>query len=253
VRSAALMRKRAVGGCKLVVLALSTVMFTHTQGIASAANEPADSTTLSNTLNLHAPDRPLGLSTFDGRAEPAAGNPLWAVPLRVLTATSERPLFSPSRRPPPAAVAAVPSAAAVRAPARPAAPDHPLLTLLGTVIGTSEGIGVFVDQQNKTVIQLKDGQEHDGWTLQSVHERDVVFADGKRAAVLALPARSDADRPENAALVSAAAPSGTWMDGDGQMISPPVSPKYGQANSRALPAATWTDGDGRVISPPQKN
>src|ERR1700742_846990 len=36
---------------------------------------------------------------------PLSGNPLWSVPLSVLTATQERPIFSASRRPPPRAVA----------------------------------------------------------------------------------------------------------------------------------------------------
>src|SRR4051812_9399513 len=34
-----------------------------------------------------------------------SGNPLWSVPLSMLTATQERPIFSASRRPPPRAVA----------------------------------------------------------------------------------------------------------------------------------------------------
>ena len=37
---------------------------------------------------------------------PPSGNPLWSVPLSVLTATRERPVFSASRRPMPPAVAA---------------------------------------------------------------------------------------------------------------------------------------------------
>src|SRR5580693_3741706 len=37
-----------------------------------------------------------------------SGNPLWAVPLSVLTATQERPIFSASRRPPQRAVVAMP-------------------------------------------------------------------------------------------------------------------------------------------------
>ena len=43
-----------------------------------------------------------------------SANPLWAIPLTQLSATRERPIFSPSRRPPPAAVAAEP--AIVKAP-----------------------------------------------------------------------------------------------------------------------------------------
>src|ERR1700739_4453914 len=57
------------------------------------------------------------------------GNPLWGIPLRVLTATRERPLFSPSRRPPaPPAVAAPAPPPRPVAAAKPPEPDHPLLT-----------------------------------------------------------------------------------------------------------------------------
>jgi len=38
------------------------------------------------------------------------GNPLWAIPLDSLTITRDRPLFTPSRRAPVPAVAAVPRA-----------------------------------------------------------------------------------------------------------------------------------------------
>src|SRR5258708_33146709 len=37
----------------------------------------------------------------------STGNPLWAVPLDALSMTRERPLFSPSRRPPPPVVVAL--------------------------------------------------------------------------------------------------------------------------------------------------
>lgn len=49
-----------------------------------------------------------------GRELPA--NPLWAIPLKQLSNTRERPIFSPSRRPPAPAVAGPPPPAAVRSP-----------------------------------------------------------------------------------------------------------------------------------------
>jgi general secretion pathway protein N len=117
------------------------------------------------------------------------GNPLWAIPIGDLSETQARPLFSPSRRPP--------SPPVVAAPARPAnsgapskrEPDHPLLTLLGTIVSHSVEIGVFVDEASHDVIRLKAGDAHEGWTLSSVVRRAAFFQkEGYRAATLALPA-----------------------------------------------------------------
>src|SRR5438552_3274555 len=79
--------------------------------------------------------------------QPVSGNPLWAIPLTALSTTRERPIFSPSRRPPePPAVVAAYVPPAKPEPAPPAEPNHPLLTLVGTIVGPLEGIGVFLDQ-----------------------------------------------------------------------------------------------------------
>ncbi len=186
------------------------------------------------------------------RSRIPAGNPLWAIPLSVLTATHDRPLFSPSRRPPPAAVVVAPVIAPVT---RPAAPDHPLLTLVGTVVGGRQGIGIFVDQASKAVIRLRTGQDHDGWTLRAVSERDVVFQRRRREATLVLPSRNVKGEPVTAAVTPApgrARPSNTWMDGDGQLISPPKLAHIVRPVPSAL-SATWRDGDGQLITPPVRN
>jgi hypothetical protein len=256
------MRKWAVGGCRVSALAVAALACSLSQAMASAAGEAADSAARENTLHANVPDRPLGLSTLDGRAEPApAGNPLWAVPLRVLTATRERPLFSPSRRPPPAAVAAAPSAAAARPPAQPAAPDHPLLTLLGTVIGTSEGIGVFVDEQSKAVIHLKNGQEHGGWTLLAVERRKTTFRRGALQATLTFPRTGqeqmrDGSSPPSGDVVSAAAASPApslpaWLRSDTVRTGPALTPTSLQSGSQAAaPLPDWLRSDRRPVAPP---
>src|ERR1019366_4651011 len=74
------------------------------------------------------------------------GNPLWAIPLGSLSITRDRPLFTPSRRPPAPAVVAAPRVVPPKVVIRPAEPEHPNLTLIGTVVGETEGIGVFLDQ-----------------------------------------------------------------------------------------------------------
>src|SRR5215813_8008992 len=56
------------------------------------------------------------------------GNPLWSIPVKTLAATRDRPIFSPSRRPPPAPVIAAPQV--LPAPvSKPAAPESSPLSL----------------------------------------------------------------------------------------------------------------------------
>jgi general secretion pathway protein N len=119
-----------------------------------------------------------------------AGNPLWAIPLGDLAETRARPLFSLSRRPPAAPVlAALPAPPPDRTPPSKPEPDHPLLTLLGTIVGEAMEIGVFADEASHDVIRLKVGEVHEGWTLSSVVGRAAFFQkQGYRAATLALPA-----------------------------------------------------------------
>jgi general secretion pathway protein N len=121
-------------------------------------------------------------------AEAPHGNPLWAVPLRVLHNTRERPLFSSSRRPPPAA-AATPAAVAVAAPPPPPPkPSQPDLKLVGTIIGDRDGIGVFVEDGTAQLLRLRTGEGHQGWVLREVDLRQVTLVNATTRAVLALPA-----------------------------------------------------------------
>jgi hypothetical protein len=189
---------------------------------APAGISPLGST-LSDTIN---PDKP-------GSAA-LAGNPLWAVPLSALSMTRERPLFSPSRRPIAPAVAAARIVAHAPSP-KPAEPDHPPLTLVGTIVGGAESIAIFADQVTKNFIRLKTGQDHAGWTLRNIFGREARFERGDREATLGLPARSEQTQ------TTASAPAARV--GAASNAQPPPPPP-------AQPA-TWRDGDGQLISPPQ--
>jgi hypothetical protein len=121
-----------------------------------------------------------------------------------------------------ALVAAPYASPVVRPPPRPPEPDHPLLTLLGTVAGTTEGFGIFIDDATKSVVRLKTGEGHAGWILQSVQGREVTFDKDKRTATLSLPAPG-AEEGDRAALASSAGQPGSdgWVDGGGQIVGPP--------------------------------
>lgn len=113
-------------------------------------------------------------------------NPLWAIPLSRLTNSRERPLFAPTRRPPAPVPIAMPAPVQVGPPPKPPEPEKPQLSLLGTIIG-SEKIGLFMDSASKSVVRLKAGDNHNGWTLRAVERRQVELARGLDRAVLDIP------------------------------------------------------------------
>lgn len=120
-------------------------------------------------------------------AEPT-GNPLWAIPLSSLTATRDRPLFTPSRRAPAPAVAGpAPVAPPPPVAAAPSEPDRPQLQLVGAIAGEQEGFAVFLDQATNNVIRLKTGQDHEGWVLRSVKGREATLQKNQQSTTLALP------------------------------------------------------------------
>jgi general secretion pathway protein N len=140
---------------------------------------------------------PLGESTSASTWVPSApavqpggparhGNPLWEVPFESLSVTRERPVFSSSRRPPPAPVTEV--AVAKLPPPKPAQEQHPLqLSLVGTVSGGDRSVGIFVDPATKSGLRLRIGDEHQGWRLRAVQGREATFARDEQTVVLNFP------------------------------------------------------------------
>jgi hypothetical protein len=116
-----------------------------------------------------------------------SANPLWAIPLSTLTATRERPLFSPSRRAPTPVVANAPAIPQQRPPPPPAVAQHPDMILVGTVTGETRGVAVFIDTTTRGTIRLRTGEDHKGWTLRSVEARSVTLHKGNTTETLALP------------------------------------------------------------------
>lgn len=112
-----------------------------------------------------------------------SGNPLWGITIESLHATRERPIFSPSRRPPmPAALAEPPPP-----PPAPLMPDRPAFDLLGTVAGNGAGYAVFLDNTTHDIVRLKTGEGQDGWILRSVQNREAVLVKNDQTVVMSLP------------------------------------------------------------------
>jgi general secretion pathway protein N len=143
-----------------------------------SAGEIADTVDVSGLKPLARPGRDAGKPL-------QSGNPLWSVPLSVLTATRERPIFSSSRRPPQRAVVA-PDQAAAPAPAKAAAPERPPLALIGAVVGESDAIAVFLDRTNQKIIRLRQGESHAGWLLSSIQRREVTLKRADQTEVIVL-------------------------------------------------------------------
>jgi hypothetical protein len=118
-------------------------------------------------------------------ARTPSANPLWGIPLTQLSGTRDRPIFSPSRRPPAVAAAAEP--AVVRPPPRKKEIEQPPLALVGTIASGDEGFGIFIDQSSKAALRLKVGEDFQGWKLLTIRGREVTMGKDERSAVLTLP------------------------------------------------------------------
>ena len=176
-------------GLPLIASAIVSLLQTLSTGVSS----PTRTADLEPGVTRETPARPEpasqpSLAAPTARAVGAAlDNPLTAIPLDRLQATRDRPLFSPSRRTPPPPVVASAAVAAPPPPPAPPKPSRPDLSLVGTVVGTSDSIGVFIDSATKAVVRLHTGEGHDGWILSAISDRKATLANDGATAVLALP------------------------------------------------------------------
>lgn len=119
---------------------------------------------------------------------PLSANPLWGIPLKALSNTRDRPVFSPSRRPPPAIVAEpAESKPLPPPPPRKAEIEPPPLSLVGTIAGGDESFGIFLDQSTKAALRLKIGDDFQGWRLRTISGREVTMEKDEQGALLTLP------------------------------------------------------------------
>ena len=103
----------------------------------------------------------------------AFSNPLAAQPQERLSATVDRPLFSPSRRPPPRPVAQAPE------PTAPP-PPPPDLVLSGIVMDGESARAVVRVGAEKKVVRAQIGDDIGGWTVSQIEGRKLVLSlDGR--------------------------------------------------------------------------
>ena len=160
-------------------------------GSNDAANSGFDNPGLDVTRNAMPPPD----VTRPAERQAVGANPLWAVPLSGLAATRDRPLFTPSRHTPAPVGASVPVAAPRPPPSSPPVPQHPNLTLVGTVAGENEGVAVFIDTATRDTVRLRTGEDHSGWILQSVERRAATLQKGGQSETLAMPKPTETQAP----------------------------------------------------------
>ena len=94
----------------------------------------------------------------------------------------ERPLFSPTRRPPPPPVALTP----LDAPSLPA-PPPPNLALSGVITGRGGGVALLRRPQDAAPIHVALGGTVDGWTVAEIRPRAIVLRRDARSFTVDLP------------------------------------------------------------------
>jgi general secretion pathway protein N len=209
----------------LLLLALAVLVAARSPGAAERERAPLtaaleDAAALGAPDTAPAADRPDASSTPIPEPVVAPGNPLWGIPLRALSATRERPLFSPSRRPPAPVVAAAPASAAptTAIAAKPTAPEGPPLILVGTVVSAQKRVAILFNRATRQVTQVREGEEESGWRVRLVSPRSAVVEKDMSSVTLDLP--NPADEPAVEEMPTDAPP-------------PPIAPLPGMAPPRA--------------------
>jgi hypothetical protein len=116
-------------------------------------------------------------------------NPLQAHSLDGLSATRDRPLFSPDRRPP-----APPPPPVERAPEPPPAP--PDVTLLGIVVD-GERARAIVRSGTAKIERVQIGDDIGGWKVSQIGERRLLLSLDDRSAMFTLFSRKAEDKPRD--------------------------------------------------------
>lgn len=139
-------------------------------------------------------------------SDAALANPIASRPLESLSATRDRPLFAPSRRPPPA-----PAASVVRAvEATPIPP--PSVVLLGIVTEADEARAMVRTDASGKVVRARLGDEIGGWKVTQIEPRRLVLSIDDRSVSFSLFARTGAK------AAASRVPPGTRADSQVQNV-----------------------------------
>lgn len=226
-----MMRKCVIGITVLAVSIGAGVSASRSAISNPGLDDPAEGVRAGSPTTSNLPEPPAAVVQVTAPPPPApaapaaqqalSANPLWAMPIAQFPVTRERPIFSPSRRPPPPAVAPVAVAKVVAVP-KPKEPERPQLTLVGTIASEGEGFGIFLDQSSKAVLRLKIGEEFQGWKLRSVQGRETALEKDQEIVTLVLP-RPGLGTPPPTEARNQAGPLNT--DAGRRSVAPPQRPE----------------------------
>ena len=107
-------------------------------------------------------------------------NPVAAQSLDQLSATLDRPLFSPTRRRP--APSPVTQAVAPSAPQQ----QPPTLTLFGVAMDSEQARALIRTDRDKKILRARIGDDIDGWKVSQIEGQKVVLSLGERFVTLTL-------------------------------------------------------------------
>lgn len=124
--------------CCIATLATMSAQNSQSAGL----DHPRLMATLDKSATIELPPATKGMEETDApptlkpEAPAPRGNPLWAIPVRAMTETRDRPLFSASRRPPTPVIPEAPDPAPRSMPVavKPAEPEQPPVILVGTIV-----------------------------------------------------------------------------------------------------------------------
>lgn len=163
--------------------------------------------------------------TQEPPAATAPANPLAAQSLEQLSTTIDRPLFSPSRRPPAPTPAPAPIVQAAEPPAPP--PPPPNLVLFGVVMDGEGARAVVRAGADKKLVRAQIGDEIEGWKVSQIEGRKVVLSLDGRFATFTLFS-DDRGKSES---VGGSAPVGEPKNTQRQMQAQQNSPQVAAAQS----------------------
>lgn len=103
--------------------------------------------------------------------------------LESLKATRNRPLFSPTRRPPPARISPI-------TPASPGPRPPPQVDLTGVILGPGERAAIVVVPGGSAPRAVHLGAAIDGWRVTAIAARSIVLSHAGRSVEIRLPARA---------------------------------------------------------------
>ena len=173
-------RQLLPAGCGLAALVASGCVSAAPSVVAALENES------------RAVDRPMAADAGRGDAA-AVDNPFSAISLESLTATRERPLFSATRRPPPASGGPIPVQSAPPQAPPPVAsePQGPPLALVGTIVGGERPVAILFNKLTRAVSTTHEGDDALGWRVTAVSTRSAVVEKDGISATLQLPKPGD--------------------------------------------------------------